>query len=118
MKKLIAWVEIPATDFQRAVKFYNAILNLDLNAMDFGHEKMAFFPNDEGAISFAPDFKPSRDGVLVSLETENDLDGTIKRVKANGGEIVQPKTKIEAEGRGYFALFIDSEGNKVGLYGN
>jgi len=118
MKKLIAWVEIPATDFERAVKFYNAILSLDMNAMDFGHEKMAYFPNDEGAISFAPDFKPSKDGVLVSLETGNDLDGTIERVKANGGEIVQTKTKIEAEGRGYFALFIDSEGNKVGLYGN
>ena len=27
------------------------------------------------------------------------------------------KTKIEAEGRGYFAIFIDCEGNKVGLYG-
>jgi len=97
MKNLIAWVEIPATDFQRAVKFYNSILKLNLNAMDFGHEKMAFFPNDEGAISFAPNFKPSKDGVLVSLNTEDDLDGTLERVRANGGEIVQPKTKIEAE---------------------
>ena len=118
MKKLIAWVEIPATDFQRAVDFYNTVLKLDLNAMDFGHEKMALFPNDEGAISFAPNFKPSSDGVLVSLDTGDDLDGTIKRVEENGGKIVHPKTKIEAEGRGYFALFIDSEGNKVGLYGN
>ena len=118
MKKLIAWVEIPATEFPRAVKFYNAILNLELNAMDFGHEKMAFFPNDEGAISFAKDFKPSKDGVLVSLNTDDDLDGTMNRVVENGGQIIQQKTKIEAEGRGYFALFIDSEGNKVGLYGN
>jgi len=118
MKKLIAWVEIPATDFPRAVKFYNSILNLDLQPLDFGHEKMACLPNDEGAISFAPNFKPSKDGVLVSLNTEDDLDGTIVRIQENGGEIVQPKTKIEAEGRGYFALFIDSEGNKVGLYGN
>lgn len=118
MKKLIAWVEIPATDFERAVEFYNAILKLNLKGMDFGHEKMAVFPNDEGAISFAPDFNPSKDGVLVSLNTENDLDKTIERIKENGGQIVRPKTKIEAEGRGYFALFIDSEGNKVGLYGN
>jgi predicted enzyme related to lactoylglutathione lyase len=29
-----------------------------------------------------------------------------------------PKTKIEVEGKGYFALFIDCEGNKEGLYGN
>jgi len=118
MKRLISWVEIPAENFTRAVKFYNSILNLDLQPLDFGEEKMACFPNDEGAISFAPNFKPSKDGVLVSLNTENDLDRTIKRVEGNGGKIVQAKTKIQAEGRGYFALFIDSEGNKVGLYGN
>ena len=118
MKKLISWVEIPAEDFKRAVNFYNSILLLELQPLDFGHEKMACFPNDEGAISYAPDFKPSKDGVLVSLNAENDLEGTIKRIEENGGEIIQPKTKIEAEGRGYFALFIDSEGNKVGLYGN
>jgi len=118
MKKLISWVEIPAVNFTRAVNFYNSILKMDLQPLDFGHEKMACFPNDEGAISFAPNFRPSKDGVLVSLNTENDLDGTIERIMENGGEIIQPKTKIEAEGRGHFALFIDSEGNKIGLYGN
>ena len=117
MKKLVRWVEIPATDFKRAVKFYNKVFNLELKPLDFGHEKMAFLPNDEGAISFAPNFKPSENGVLVSLETGDDLDGAILRVVANEGKIIQPKTKIEAEGRGYFALFVDSEGNRLGLYG-
>ena len=118
MKKLISWVEVPATDFDRAVNFYNEILGLDLKKMDFGEEKMACFPNDEGAISQAPDFNPSRNGVLVSFNVGNDLDAIIDKIIAAGGEIVRPKTKIEAEGRGYFSLFIDSEGNKVGLYGD
>ena len=118
MKKLIAWVEIPAVNFKRAVEFYRSVLQIDLEIFDFDHEKMACFPNDEGAISLAPDFKPSKDGTLVSFNTGNDLDATIERVKENHGKIVLPKTKIEAEGRGYFALFIDSEGNKVGLYGD
>jgi predicted enzyme related to lactoylglutathione lyase len=86
--------------------------------MDFGEEKMACFPNDEGAISLAPDFNPSRDGVLISLHMENSLDEALTRIEANGGSIVRPKTKIEAEGRGYFALFLDPEGNKIGLYGD
>ncbi len=85
--------------------------------MDFGTEKMAFLPGDEGAISFASGFNPSKDGVLVSLETGNELDETLKRITENGGTMVKPKTKIEAEGRGYFALFTDSEGNRMGLYG-
>ena len=118
MKKLIAWVEIPTLNFKRAVKFYNVILNVDLHVFDFGHEKMAFFPNREGAVSFAPNFKPSENGLLVSFNVSDSLENTMKRIECNGGKIVQPKTKIEAEGMGYFALFIDCEGNKVGLYGD
>lgn len=116
MKKLISWVEIPATDFKRAVQFYTTILNLDFQVVEGGEEKMALFPGGEGAISFAPDFNPSRDGVLVSLNAGSDLNAVLKLVEENGGEIARPKTKIEAEGMGYFALFIDSEGNKLGLY--
>ncbi len=118
MKKLISWVEIPAVDFKRAVNFYNTILKLDLQIVEGGDEKMGCFPTGEGAISWAPDFNPSKDGVLVSLNTEDDLEGTIERIKKNGGKIVKGKTKIEVEGMGYFAMFIDSEGNKVGLYGD
>jgi predicted enzyme related to lactoylglutathione lyase len=118
MKKLVRWVEIPAKDFERAVKFYNQVFNLNLKPLDFGSEKMACLPNDEGAISLSPGFKPSENGVLVSLETGNKLDETLLQIKTAGGKIIKQKTKIEAEGRGYFALFIDSEGNRLGLYGD
>jgi len=115
MEKLISWVEIPAVDFERAVKFYNQVLNLNLQGLDFGVEKMACFPNDEGAISFSPGFKPSQNGVLIIFKSEN-MEESISRVIHSGGKIVKQKTKIEAEGRGYFALFIDCEGNKCGFY--
>ena len=118
MEKLVSWVEIPAVDFKRAVKFYTTILGIELQEIDCGTEKMACFPSGEGAISFAPGFNPSKDGVLVSLNTENDLDNTMSRIEKNGGKIIQPKTKIQAENRGYFSLFIDCEGNKLGLYGD
>jgi predicted enzyme related to lactoylglutathione lyase len=117
-KKLIAWVEIPCSDFDRAVDFYCTILNLKLEKMDFGEEKMACFPNGEGAISLAPGFEPSENGVLISFDTGNELDTVINKVKKQGCTVVHEKTKIEAEHRGYFALFIDTEGNKLGLYGN
>ena len=117
MEKFISWVEIPATDLNRAVKFYNAVLQTNLTISDFGQEKMAGFPNGEGAISQAPDFKPSKDGAIVSFNAKNDLDGAIERIKSAGGRIITGKTKIQAEGMGYFALFIDTEGNRMGLYG-
>lgn len=117
MKKLVSWIEIPAEDMERAVRFYNSVLNLELKIDDYGVEKMACFDTGEGAISQAAGFKPSSDGVLVSFNVSDDLESTIDRIMESGGSLVIPKTKIEAEGRGYFAVFIDSEGNKIGLYG-
>lgn len=118
MRKLISWVEIPSADFERAVRFYKSILKIDLQIIDCGHEKMACFPNGEGAISYAKGFRPGKEGALVSFNVEDDLDGALDRITENKGTIIQAKTKIEAEGRGYFAVFIDCEGNKVGLYGD
>ena len=84
------------------------------------YEKMAFFPQaaDEPnlAISWAADFRPSRDGILIHLNVE-DIGIILECIRQNGGRIVRPKTKIEVEVRDYFALFSDSEGNTLGLYG-
>lgn len=118
MKNLISWVEIPATDFQRAVDFYSSILNTELQVFEGENEQMACFPGGEGAISKAKGYLPSKDGVIVSLNAGDSLDETLQQISANGGSILVPKTKIEAEGRGYFAVFLDSEGNKLGLYGD
>ena len=117
MTKIISWVEIPAVNMERAVGFYNSLLGLELEILDYGEEKMACFPGDEGAISLSPGFRPSENGVLVSLDVGNRLDDALDLVDSNGGRIIKPKTKIEAEGRDYFALFIDTEGNRMGLYG-
>ena len=117
MQKLISWVEIPAIDFDRAVKFYNAVFKLNLQKEDFGLEKMACFPNGEGAISCVPNFKPSENGVMVSLTTADTIEATIQRIETNGGNILQGKTKIEVQGRDSFAICTDSEGNKIGIYG-
>ena len=67
------------------------------------------------AIFHAPDYVPSEKGVIISFNCE-DIDQTLEKVLRKGGKIMMPKTKIEVEGRGWFALFADSEGNRVGLY--
>ncbi|MDR2382836.1 MAG: VOC family protein [Prevotellaceae bacterium] len=119
MKNLVAFFEIPAVNFERTVKFYEAVLNVKLSFTDCETEKMAFFPEEDGkclgSVSWAKDFNPSKDGVLVHLHVEN-MEAAVDAIEKNGGKITRPKTKIEVEGMGYFALFIDSEGNRVGLY--
>ncbi len=118
MEKLISWVEIPTNDFDRAVKFYSSVLKTALKAEDFGTEKMAIFPTGEGAVIYEPNYKPSENGVIVSLHVVDNIDSTLERIEASGGKVLKHKTKIEAEGKGYFAVFLDSEGNRLGLYEN
>ena len=116
MEKLIAWVEIPSANFQRAINFYNEVFNLKLEGKAFNGEKMAFFPNNEGALIDAPGYEPSEQGTLVSLNVPDSIDKTVLRIGINGGKIVLSKTNIDAEGNSFFAIFVDTEGNKIGLY--
>lgn len=83
MKNLAAFFEIPAADFCRAVKFYETVLDCKLSVRESQTEKMAFFPEGSGkcpgAISFATGFKPSKDGVLISLSVVN-IEEIISRI--------------------------------------
>jgi predicted enzyme related to lactoylglutathione lyase len=117
MEKLIAWIEIPAADFERAVQFYNSVFNLDLTPIDCGDDgKMACFPTEEGAIVYSPYARPSENGTIVGFTVPDSIEATISRMERLNGAVIIPKTKIEAEGRGYFALCTDSENNRIGLY--
>ncbi len=118
MDHLITWFEIPARDFPRAVRFYSAILKVELKQEEIHGTKMGFLPTDRknvtGAIVSGKDYEPSASGVLVYLNGGSDLSVVLNRVEKAGGKILVPKTQISPEA-GYFALFLDTEGNKVGL---
>lgn len=120
MKKLIAFFEIPATDFRRAVDFYETALGVQLSVFECETEKMACFTEEGetvGAISYAADFDflPSEHGVLIHFNCE-EIGETLDKVLQKGGKVVIPRTKIEADGKGWFAVFTDSEGNRIGIY--
>ena len=61
------------------------------------------------------DYKPTTDGALLYLNAGEDLQAMLDKVEKNGGQVILPKTEISPE-MGYFALFIDTEGNKLGLH--
>jgi predicted enzyme related to lactoylglutathione lyase len=57
---------------------------------------------------------PSEKGTLVYLDGGADLSVALGKVAAAGGQVVKPKTSIGEHG--YCAMFVDSEGNRVGLH--
>ncbi|MGO4293008.1 VOC family protein [Chitinophaga sp. RAB17] len=119
MENLINFIDIPATDFSRAVSFYRAILGLEINETEMLGTKMGFFPTDgtnvSGAIVQGRDYKPSTDGAIAYLNGGNDLQTVLDKVAPNNGKIIVPKTHISPE-VGYIGMFIDTEGNKMAVH--
>jgi len=119
MQHLINWFEIPATDFKRAVSFYKAILGLEIKEIDMFGSNMGLFPNDgtnvSGAIVKGEDYTPATNGVVAYLNGGEDLQTVLNKVETNKGKVIVPKTQISPE-MGYFAMFIDTEGNKMALH--
>ena len=119
MKHAISWFTIPATDFKRAVKFYNSIFDFNLSEVKIGAETIAFFPVEEsgigGHISVNEKIKPSADGPVLYLNGGDDPGNILDRVEKSGGKVIHPKSQVTPE-IGFIALFMDSEGNRVALH--
>ena len=118
MKSFVSIFEIPATEISRAVYFYQAILDLKIEQIEMPGMQMGIFPYEgqmvHGVIIQTEGYKPSADGVTIYLNGGDNLQVILDKVENNGGKIITPKT-AHADGIGYFAIFLDSEGNKMGL---
>ena len=120
MKNAISWFEIPATNYERAKKFYNTMLGIKIADMHMPEGKYGMFPYDNdnngvgGGLVEMKGTQPSADGVTIYLNGGNDLSGPLSRVEAAGGKILMPKTDIGENG--FMAQLLDTEGNRVALH--
>ena len=118
IRDYVSWFEIPAINFQQSVDFYNNIFGIEMEKNIDDNYAMAFFPADKGiggAIVAGPGSVPGDTGPLLYLNAGKDLNTVLERVEPAGGRLVMHKTLISEES-GYFAIFIDSEGNKLALH--
>ena len=123
MQHAISWFEIPTTDLERATKFYETIFGISLIPLDMDNIKMRMFPVDDmatgigGSLVYSEGFFTPSDsaGVLIYLNGNPDVQLVLNKVEAAGGKIMVPKTQISPE-YGYMGVFIDSEGNRIGLH--
>lgn len=118
LKDYISWFEIPAINFEQALGFYNHIYGIDMETFTSNEHTMAFFPADGGvggAVVNGPGCLPGENGPLIYLNGGKDLNNILERIEEAGGRIIMQKTLINEE-TGYFAIFIDSEGNKLALH--
>ena len=123
MQHAISWFEIPTIDIDRATKFYESILQVQLIPMDMPNIKMRMFPLQDmmtqvgGALVNSGGYHVPSDslGPLIYLNANPDVQQVLDRIEAAGGKILVPKTQISPE-YGYMAVFLDTEGNRIALH--
>ena len=120
---MIAFLKFPLMTSTSRWHFIRHSSAKSLEVSQFGDERMACLMKDgksvcsiSSAPSF-PGFAPSEGGVLVYLKAR-DLDADVRTAINNGATLVTPKTKIQVDGWGSFAIIADPVGNRIGLYGD
>lgn len=119
MDHLSNWIEIPVFDMERAKKFYSVLLEVGLNGMRLGGNDYALIDVKDrfntGCLVKGDGYVPSMQGIVVYLNGGDDLSAVLARVTNAGGKVLLAKTFLSKEA-GHIALFMDTEGNKVGLH--
>ena len=136
-KQFIRWFEIPANDFNRATQFYINVFGVKLNMVELNGVKHGIFQLSEGQVTGAVvDYGNAeiKSGVVLFFDGDPSISDLEKKIVEYGGQIlvsktliknktaedqyIIPKNFIDGSNLGYFAYFLDTEGNKMGLFGN
>lgn len=119
MAHTVTWFELPAANLDRAMDFYNEVLDTEMYRKNLGGEEFAFFPAGQqdisGALVQIENYEAPKNAPMVYLNGGKDLNEPLSRIEKAGGKVLMEKTKISDE-YGYFATFKDSEGNRVALH--
>ncbi len=135
---IISWIQIPAKNLARSSRFYEAVFDAsfffeELNGMPHA----VFQANKKGRKLLNGTIIETSDpiglGATLFFEATGNFEMIMQLIVENGGKILTPKTLITKKESGdqylipntyidnkpgYFAHFLDSEGNKMGLYGS
>jgi uncharacterized protein len=115
----VGWFDIHVSNMDRAKKFYETVFNIQLFDLPIEWGKQSLFPfnqespNISGALVEKADMTPNGNNTVVYFETE-DCIVEEKRIEIAGGKVVKPKMSIGEFG--FVSIFIDSEGNTIGLH--
>ncbi len=123
-RNVVGWFEIPVSDMDRAVKFYNDLFGFSLEASPFGGDQIAMFPADfekdppgaAGCLYKGKDAIPGSSGTIVYFTSPSgDCANELKKAHELGAKVIMEKTEIP-DGHGFFTLIQDSEGNRIAIH--
>ncbi len=118
--KILSWFEIPVSDLDRAMRFYETVFGFTM--LSKPELQMSWFmgENNEkplGALIKHEQFYKADEqkGVLIYFQSPSgDLANELTKVEDAGGKVLITKRAISQE-FGFMGIFVDSEGNRIGL---
>jgi len=114
----VIYFEIPVTNMERAMKFYQSVFQFDFQLETIDNYEMALFPfydnatGISGALAKGEVYIPTKNGIIMYFHTEN-IEQTMNLALSHGGQILYP---ITDNGIGVVAEFEDCEGNRIALF--
>ncbi len=112
----LVWVELPATDLNRAKDFYEAVLETNLVEDNNGPQTMQMIPSANGAMCghlYAGKPATAGDGITAHLAVRGELTDAMDRISTNGGEVLSETISLPS---GAFFYARDTEGNSLGIF--
>ena len=110
-------IELSTTDIDKTRSFNESIFDWKFESVP-GFESYAMFTTPSGlggGIDSGPNAEPPIDkGPVLHIEVD-DIEAALGLIHAAGGKTIVPKTKISDE-FGFFALFLDNVGNRLGIW--
>jgi predicted enzyme related to lactoylglutathione lyase len=116
----VHWFEIPVSNMERSVAFYERLLETTLRLeVISGMELAVFTGNDpqavKGCLMHVEKVFPHTDGVLIYLNAGRSLNAVLARVPHLGGTVLTPRTQLPGN-MGCFAHITDPDGQRIGLH--
>ena len=115
---LVFYFEIPVTNMDRAVAFYEELMELKLDRQIVDGYEMALFPfangapGATGALAKGDVYKPSKDGAIIYFQVR-DIKSTLEKAQKLGRPILYPIKDLGDAG--FVAEIEDTEGNRLAL---
>lgn len=112
----ITHIDIPAPDLEKASEFYANVFGWHIETVTAEH--YAFFrigiTGSGGGLDASLMPAPEKAGPQLVIDV-GDIDEMLRKVAENGGKLHQEKAEIPG-GHGFYAVFIDPNGNYLQLH--
>lgn len=107
----IVHFEVPADDVERAKRFYQELFGWQFQAPQGDYH---IIDTGEGGIGGGMMKRPVPEHRITIYIGVESLDEYLAKAQSLGATVVMPKTPVP--GMGYFAQFIDTEGNALAIW--